>query len=176
MQIWKSGIWIPEIPDSRFPDLQTLCFRIPGFQIPDFQKSGIWKPRPCKSGNLESGNLGPANLESGISGSLGRANLEIWNLETYVLQKAGNQEIQTLETSRRRFWGGGGGASIYIYIYALRSGATTPPMVSPPPHPPMAPTPATPATPPSPCCCADLPLLQIGAQRNLCGSSFPYQT
>ena len=46
---------------------------------------------------------------------VGRANLEIWNLETYVLQKAGNQEIQTLETSRRR--SSGGGASIYIYIY-----------------------------------------------------------
>ena len=38
---------------------------------------------------------------------VGRANLEIWNLETYVLQKAGNQEIQTLETSRRRSSGGG---------------------------------------------------------------------
>ena len=50
-----------------------------------------------------------------------------------------------------------------IGIFALGSEATTPPppppMVSPPPHPPMAPTPAT---PPSPCCCADLPLLQIG--------------
>ena len=51
---------------------------------------------------------------------VGRANLEIWNLETYVLQKAGNQEIQTLETSRRR---SSGGVSIYIYIY----------MVPPPP-------------------------------------------
>ena len=46
---------------------------------------------------------------------VGRANLEIWNLETYVLQKAGNQEIQTLETSRHR--SSGGGVSIYIYIY-----------------------------------------------------------
>ena len=48
---------------------------------------------------------------------VGRANLEIWNLETYVLQKAGNQEIQTLETSRRRSSGGGGGGRAYIYIY-----------------------------------------------------------
>ena len=48
---------------------------------------------------------------------VGRANLEIWNLETYVLQKAGNQEIQTLETSRRRSSGAGGRAYIYIYIY-----------------------------------------------------------
>ena len=56
---------------------------------------------------------------------VGRANLEIWNLETYVLQKAGNQEIQTLETSRRRSSGGGEGGEhiytphicLYIYIY-----------------------------------------------------------
>ena len=48
---------------------------------------------------------------------VGRANLEIWNLETYVLQKAGNQEIQTLETSRRRSSGGGEHIYIYIYIY-----------------------------------------------------------
>ena len=55
---------------------------------------------------------------------VGRANLEIWNLETYVLQKAGNQEIQTLETSRRRSSGGGGVStyihtpiSVYVYVY-----------------------------------------------------------
>ena len=141
MQIWKSGVWNLDsrdsrfqisrfaglmFPDSGFPDLQDLCFRIPGFQIPDFQKSGIWKHRSCKSGiwkrrscksgNLESGNLGPTNLEFGTSGSLGRANLEIWNLETYVLQRAGNQEIQTLETSRRRSSGGGRGANIYFCV------------------------------------------------------------
>ena len=57
----ESGIWIPEIPDSRFPDLQGLCFQIPDlhdlcFRIPDSQKS--------KSGNI------------------GRANLDFWNLET----------------------------------------------------------------------------------------------
>ena len=57
---------------------------------------------------------------------VGRANLDIWNLETYVLQKAGNQEIQTLETSRRRSSGGGGGEHIYIYIYIIWS--------PPPPH------------------------------------------
>ena len=48
---------------------------------------------------------------------VGRANLEIWNLETYVLQKAGNQEIQTLETSRLR--SSGGGEHIYIYSFCV---------------------------------------------------------
>ena len=45
--------------------------------------------------------------------------MEIWNLETYVLQRAGNQEIQTLETSRRRSSRGGGGGSIYIILIIL---------------------------------------------------------
>ena len=89
LEIWKSGIWKsrlcksgiwnldsrdsrfqisrfagPMFPDSRFPDLHDLCFRIPGFQI---------------SRNLEPGNIGLANLESG---NLGLANLEICNLES----------------------------------------------------------------------------------------------
>ena len=42
--------------------------------------------------------------------------MEIWNLETYVLQRAGNQEIQTLETSRGRSSGRGGGRAISIYL------------------------------------------------------------
>ena len=69
------------IPDSRFPDLQA-----PGFQIPDFQKSGIWKLRVGTWGVQiwKSGfwNLRDVNLESGMSRHLGRADLEIWNLET----------------------------------------------------------------------------------------------
>ena len=51
----------------------------------------------------------------------------------------------------------------------MLSGPGPPP---PPPNgippPPMAPTPAT---PPSPCCCADLPLLQIGAS-GICAAVF----
>ena len=119
---------LPAIPDSRFPDLQDLCFQIPDFQIcrtfvSGFQVSRFQISRNLESGNigranLESGNLGPANLEFGISGS--PANLEIWNLETCVVQRAGNQEIQTLETSRRRS-SGGGGEHIYIYTHTHMS-------------------------------------------------------
>ena len=129
MQIWTSEIWIPEFPDSRFarpPDsrFQISTTYVSGFQVSRFQisrnlESGniglanldIWKPRSCKSGNLES-------LEA--------SGLQIWNLETSC--RAGNQEIQTLETCRRRSLGGGGGIYqrererereryIYIYIY-----------------------------------------------------------
>ena len=74
------------------------------------------------------------------------------------------------------FWGdtiGGRGGG----TYALGSRATNPP---PPPNgiPPRPPHDhgPHPRHPPSSCCCADLPLLQIGAKRNQCSSSFPHQT
>ena len=69
-------IWNLDSRDSRFPDLQALCFQIPDFQICTTYFPGS---RFQISRNLESGNIGRANLESG---NLGRANLEICNLET----------------------------------------------------------------------------------------------
>ena len=122
----------PKIPDSRFPDLhaqvsgdsispdlQAVSFQIPelralskgpGFQIPDSWKSGIWKLRACKSGNLESG----------ISGNLRRANLEIWKP-----MSCRKPEIRQSRISKAAdiYPGGGRRAErererdIYIYIY-----------------------------------------------------------
>ena len=66
----------------QIPELRVLKQRSPGFQIHDFWKSGsCGKLSACKSGNLECLEIGPRKSE-------------IWDLETYVLQKAGNPAIQ----------------------------------------------------------------------------------
>ena len=63
-----------------------------------------------------------------------------------------------------------------IYICSrVRGHHPPPPPNGIPPPPPPPPHDPTPAAPPSRSCCADLPLLRIGAKRNLCSSSFPHQ-